>query len=153
MLEIHHSCRQEAERQLAKSLFSQKSELETVQAIVVLAAYSEHGSFALEHAVRLAQNLGLNSAVFRLLDDIKAHADRLTSPEISFSPERTRIIRQARTWLAMVYLDWVHSLENNRIPTIKGRLGPDLRAIITHFSYPIFEIHILLGIELFELQC
>ncbi|EKG10506.1 Transcription factor fungi [Macrophomina phaseolina MS6] len=79
-------CHEEASRLSADSLFSSPARLESVQALLLLAAWSEKPWFALGHAVNMAKDLGLHQI--------------LSTPS-----NNTTITRQARTWLILYHLE------------------------------------------------
>lgn len=84
-------CLDGAHRLSAESLFSSPAQIETVQALLILAAWSEKSWFALGHAVNMAQDLGLHQAL----------------PDGTPTKTASRAIlgKEARTWLIIYHLE------------------------------------------------
>ena len=64
---LYSNCIAEAYRHAKQTLFVSTSSEETVQAIILLAAYSDNGWLMCGHATRMAQELGYDRAFARLL--------------------------------------------------------------------------------------
>lgn len=85
---------EEANRLAAESLFINPATLETAQALLILAAWSEKSWFALSHAVNVALDLGIDNSL-----------SKLTTDSMLPVSEQNRLSRETRTWLIIYHLE------------------------------------------------
>ena len=92
-------CQNEAKRLATESLFQHQTSLASVQAMLLLAAYGEETWFAIGHSQQMALALELDKALPRLLgkDDTSIHSTSLK--------ERRTLMRYARVWLALCFME------------------------------------------------
>lgn len=85
---------QESLRLAAESLFESPPTVESVQAMILLAAYSEKSWFAIGHALQMASTLGLDKAVGQLMKQ---------TPAVTSNAHV--LMRQARTWFILHHME------------------------------------------------
>lgn len=83
---------------IADSLFQYPASLGNVQAMVLLAAYSEKTWFAIGHALQMATDLGLDRTLARL-----ASLQSRSTP--THNRQRRQLVREARIWLAICFME------------------------------------------------
>jgi hypothetical protein len=91
-------CQDEARRLAAETLFGGVPQLEDVQAMAILAAFSERTWFAISHATQMALVLGLQNALPQLLK-------RVNSNDHKTRKEDRILIANARTWLTVLHIE------------------------------------------------
>jgi hypothetical protein len=89
---------EDVRRFIASSMSQYPASLGDVQAVVLLAAYSEKTWYMIGHALQMAIDLKLDKALSRL-DDL----DSALAP--THSKERKQLMRQARIWLALSFME------------------------------------------------
>lgn len=85
---------EEAKRLTAQSLFTKPITIGSVQAMLLLAAYAEEASFAIGHAIHMAQDLQMDHALSKLV----------SGPSLPLK-EKRRLMREVRAWLALCYVE------------------------------------------------
>ncbi|UPK96319.1 hypothetical protein LCI18_007254 [Fusarium solani-melongenae] len=85
---------QESLHLAAESLFESPPTVESVQAMILLAAYSEKSWFAIGHALQMASTLGLDKAVGQLMKQ---------TPAVTSNAHA--LMRQARTWFILHHME------------------------------------------------
>ncbi|KAF4990551.1 hypothetical protein FDECE_14330 [Fusarium decemcellulare] len=131
---------QESLRLAAESLFQSTPTVESVQAMILLAAYSEKSWFALGHALQMASALGLDKAVGQLIKGI---------PEATLDAHE--LIRQARTWFILHHIERelaFGTAHQPRMPHIDDSLREYLDVSLTTSS----DIRYISIIELVQLR-
>lgn len=119
----------EAQRLAEDSFFAKPTKLETVQGMILLAAYSEKTWFSTALILRTALDLGLEKS----LDTLLAHS---TAPRsyLSASMEDRQLVWQTRTWLISSTLELDVASGTGR----KSRLGDvDISKLRKFLDYPL----------------
>lgn len=119
----------EAQRLAEDSFFAKPTKLETVQGMILLAAYSEKTWFSTALILRTALDLGLEKS----LDTLLAHS---TAPRsyLSASMEDRQLVWQTRTWLISSTLELDVASGTGR----KSRLGDvDILKLRKFLDYPL----------------
>ncbi|KAH8816696.1 hypothetical protein F5884DRAFT_230180 [Xylogone sp. PMI_703] len=152
MNKIHDHFREEADRSAAQTLFRRQLDLETVQGLVVLAAYSEHGLFALEHAVRVAQQIGLDTAISQLLDELGLTRGCSNTSSLLNSSRHITLIRKARVWLVINHFKQTYYSYTKTVSATRYNTGSELRTLINLLPYPVFDLSRLAILDILELR-
>ncbi len=71
--ELYHGCIKEARKHAQATLFHSASPKESIQAVILLSAYSDNGWLACGHATRMSQDAGLDKALGRLLIHLRGN--------------------------------------------------------------------------------
>ncbi|KAI1359002.1 hypothetical protein F5Y08DRAFT_320624 [Xylaria arbuscula] len=111
---------QESRRLATASLFANPATLECVQAMILLAAYAEKVWFAIGHALQMALDLGLDTAVDRLINNKPVSA-----------AETHKLVRHARTWLILHHIERELAYGTARKPRMANVNSPSLRNYIS----------------------
>ncbi|RDW71573.1 hypothetical protein BP6252_08136 [Coleophoma cylindrospora] len=137
---LQEVCQVEAQRLAAETLFEGCSQLETVQGMIILAAYSKSCWYLIGHAVRLAQQLQLYKSVPKLLS-------------LPHEPgERFMLIRQARVWMTLAHLEQEIASGTGRHSLTEQDTSPNVRSLVENSIYPGAEYHIIGAIEILRLR-
>ncbi|KAL4787025.1 hypothetical protein BJX76DRAFT_354635 [Aspergillus varians] len=119
----------EAQRLAEDSFFAKPTKLETVQGMILLAAYSEKTWFSTALILRTALDLGLEKS----LDTLLAQSDAPRS-YLSASMEDRQLVWQTRTWLISSTLELDVASGTGR----KSRLGDvDISKLRKFLDYPL----------------
>ncbi|KAL5340689.1 hypothetical protein BJX70DRAFT_104319 [Aspergillus crustosus] len=119
----------EAQRLAEDSFFAKPTKLETVQGMILLAAYSEKTWFSTALILRTALDLGLEKS----LDTLLAHSPAPRS-YLSASMEDRQLVWQTRTWLISSTLELDVASGTGR----KSRLGDvDISKLRKFLDYPL----------------
>ena len=143
--ELHEVCQAEARKLAGESLFIGVPTLEDVQAMTLLAAFSERTWFAIGHAMQMALVLGLHRAFPQLLKDRGA-------PTAQKRKHDKVLARNARTWLTVLHIEWEIAFGTARQPRLEQIDSMSLRAFVTHISSCASDLRILSIIELVQLR-
>jgi hypothetical protein len=145
--DLFNLCWEEAHNLAAKSLFMGSPELETVQGMVLLAAYSEKNWFAIKHARQLGQDLGLDQFLPQLLDQLQQHQNAREK-----HLKRRYLAQGIRTWLILHYVEQEvvdGTARQSRVPPIQEQL---LRSFINIPASTSSDIRIASTIEVVQLR-
>lgn len=115
--------------------------LEAVQAIALMAAYSENGYMLIALALRFATQLGLHKATDQLLA-MHQHREQPTD-------EERELYRLQRVWHGICNLDLFFSLDGGHTPSVTPRTTPrKIRALLNHAECTAVDIRLLSQVEL-----
>ncbi|UPX21088.1 uncharacterized protein EKO05_0011292 [Ascochyta rabiei] len=115
--------------------------LEDVQAITLMAAYSENGYILVALALRFAIQLGLHKTVHRLLDSAE--------DQEHVSAEERELYRLQRVWHGICNLELFFSLDGGHTPSIKPRTTPrKIRFLLNHVECTPVDVRLLSQVEL-----
>ncbi|KAH6625555.1 hypothetical protein C7974DRAFT_337563 [Boeremia exigua] len=115
--------------------------LEAVQAIALMAAYSENGYILIALALRFATQLGLHTATDRLLAPVN-------DPDHSRT-EQSELYRLQRVWHGICNLELFFSLDGGHVPAVTPRSTPrKIRALLNHADCTPVDIRLLSQVEL-----
>ncbi|KAF2702978.1 hypothetical protein K504DRAFT_485987 [Pleomassaria siparia CBS 279.74] len=116
--------------------------LETVQAIAVMASYSENGFTLIAIALRFALTIGLPDAV----DQLMARVSRQLGDN---NPEEKELYRLVRVWYGVCNLDLFFSLDGGKLPGITLGTSPRrIRALVKHPERTTVDVRLLSQVEL-----
>ncbi|KAF2650537.1 C6 zinc finger domain-containing protein [Lophiostoma macrostomum CBS 122681] len=116
--------------------------LEDVQAIALMAAYSENGFVLIALAMRFAIQLGLSAAVDRLMAKSAVRNG-------SISLEEQELYRLARVWHGIVNLELFFALDGGHLPNITPRTSPrKIRMLVNHPERTAVDVRLLSQVEL-----
>lgn len=142
----------EAQRLAEDSFFERPTKLETVQGMILLAAYSEKTWFSTALILRTALDSGLEKSLDRLLSQ-----EDVPRSSLSASMADRQLVWQTRTWLISFTLELDVASGTGR----KSRIGEvDIMKLRKFLDYPlslpsdmrtvcIVELHQLRGKEIF----
>ncbi|KAF2118088.1 hypothetical protein BDV96DRAFT_569214 [Lophiotrema nucula] len=116
--------------------------LEDIQAITIMASYSENGFILLAIALRFAMNLGLSNAVEELLS-------RMSRRSSDTDANERELYRIARVWYGICNLELFFSLDGGKVPSITLRASSRrIRALVKHPESTAADVRLLSQIEL-----
>ncbi|KAK9233774.1 hypothetical protein V1525DRAFT_441397 [Lipomyces kononenkoae] len=138
---IHQLCRHEARRLAAESMFEPSVKIESVQAMIILAAWSDAMWFAVGHALQMAVHLGLSQVLPKLLSNKGVS-------NIQNSNKRNKILaRQVRTWLALYYLEQEIAAGLGRPARVETVREETLRELMQYPTLTAFDVICLSSID------
>lgn len=117
--------------------------LESVQALLVLASYSDSGGVLCDIALRGALNLDLPARVTSLFTSLATshNGGKPLQDQMSFA--------SARTWYGLFVLDEILSLDGGKPPSISLRSSPQrVRALLAHPSRTPLDVRLFAQVEL-----
>ncbi|KAM0085996.1 hypothetical protein ACKRZS_001800 [Fusarium odoratissimum] len=132
---------QESLRLAAESLFESPPTVESVQAMVLLAAYSEKSWFAIGHALQMASALGLDKAVGQLVKQ---------TPTVTSKTHA--LMRQARTWFILHHMERELAFGTAHEPRMPHIQDSSLRAYLGVPLTTSSDIRYISIIELVQLR-
>ncbi|KAH8797335.1 hypothetical protein F5884DRAFT_253948 [Xylogone sp. PMI_703] len=139
-------CLKECRRLATESLFEKPASLESVQAMILLAAYTENAWFVIGHALQMALDLGLDTSMNRLLQ----------YENLSRVPPSTKVshslAQQCRTWLILYHIERELAFGTARRPRI-----PEIEKSLleSYLNHPIFrpsDMRFICTIEIVHLR-
>ncbi|KAH8918398.1 hypothetical protein BT69DRAFT_1353910 [Atractiella rhizophila] len=136
-LEVLRATSEEAHGIARSTLFAATVRIEAVQAVTILAAWSDKGYLASGLASRMALEMGLNRALEKLEDGSKERTEA----------EGRDLVVSARTWLSVYYLDYVMSVGNGR-PVLLSPTHIPTRAFLSSPYATKTDIKLVADIEL-----
>ncbi|KAK9350686.1 hypothetical protein V1523DRAFT_445196 [Lipomyces doorenjongii] len=138
---IQQLCRHEARRLAAETMFEPSVKIESVQAMIILAAWSDAMWFAVGHALQMAVHLGLSQTLPKLLSDIGM--SNIRKPN-----KRNKILaRQVRTWLTLYYLEQEIAAGLGRPARVEAVTEETLREFLQYPTLTAFDIICLSSID------
>jgi hypothetical protein len=146
--ELKRRCEREARALALQSMFENPASIETVQAMILLAVYSEKTWFALGHALQMAGDLRLNEAVDQLLKEENPCHESQSQEQKAHWYELTR---RARTWMLLHHAEREISYGTARPPRIPEVSQDQLRrsvAILGLFASDMRFVSIIEGVQL-----
>ncbi|KAF2733373.1 C6 zinc finger domain-containing protein, partial [Polyplosphaeria fusca] len=121
---------------------STRSTLETVQAVAIMAGYSENGSVLIAIALRFAIESGLPETVNELMD-------LLAQDSGIASAEEENLYRITRIWYGVCNLELFFSLDGGKLPGITVDISSRrIRALVKHPASTAVDIRLLSQVEL-----
>ncbi|XPS80521.1 hypothetical protein M3J09_012474 [Ascochyta lentis] len=115
--------------------------LEDVQAITLMAAYSENGYMLIALALRFAIQLGLHKAVDQLISG--------TYDQEFVSADESELYRLQRVWHGICNLELFFSLDGGHTPSVPSRTTPrKIRALLNHVECTPVDVRLLSQVEL-----
>lgn len=142
-------CEKESRRLAAESLFESPTRLESVQAMIILAAWSEKTWFAIGHAVQMALDMRLQAALPRLLAEESSAA--LLSGQTN--APNLRLAREVRTWLVLNTIEREIAVGTAREPRLKDEIdGAMVRKFLVHPSSRLSDMRFISIVELIQLR-
>ncbi|EXJ80893.1 hypothetical protein A1O3_07181 [Capronia epimyces CBS 606.96] len=149
-------CQGEARALAVETLFDSTPRVETVQGMILLAAYSQRCWHAVGHAVRLAQSIRLDESLSRLMVLLQTPSEPPTGIGLHthtdgrVMAERINLMRQVRVWVTMAHLEQEIASGSGKQSLIEPDevLNVNVRQLIQDPFYPRPDVHILAAIEL-----
>ena len=138
-------CQNEARRLAAETLFAGVPQLEDVQAMAILAAFSERTWFAIGHATQMALDLGLQHALPQLLK-------RINSNDQKARKEDRILIAHARTWLTLLHIELEIAAGTAHRPRLEQMDPAKLRLFSTYPFLRPSDSRILAIVDAVELR-
>ena len=138
-------CQNEARRLAAETLFLGVPQLEDVQAMAILAAFSERTWFAIGHATQMALDLGLQHDLPRLLK-------RMNSNDHTTRKDDRILIARARTWLTVLHIELEIAAGTAHQPRLEHIDPTKLRLLSTHPFMRPADTRILAIVDAVELR-
>ncbi|CAA9963374.1 C6 zinc finger domain containing protein [Pyrenophora teres f. maculata] len=116
--------------------------IEDIQAITLVAAYSENGFVLIAMALRFAMQLGLPHAVDRLIG--KGH-----TRSRAISSDEGELYRLCRVWHGICNLELFFSLDGGKLPGLTLQISPrKIRSLLAHPERTSVDIRLLSQVEL-----
>ncbi|KAM5344070.1 hypothetical protein ACJ41O_012607 [Fusarium nematophilum] len=120
---LREQCLKEVKELVAGSLFHYPASLGKVQGMILLVAYAESTWFAIGHALQMALDLGLDKTL--------SHEQMPDRQSLSHSEGQRQVIRSARVWLALCFIEREIAIGTARLSRIPKVPPADL----AHFTY------------------
>ncbi|KZV96233.1 hypothetical protein EXIGLDRAFT_733595 [Exidia glandulosa HHB12029] len=137
-----YKCLEEAQGIARSTLFGPIVRKEAVQAMVVLAAWSQQGWLPSGHAMRMALDLGLHRALEKLAEP--SHAGKRRSDD-----EERDLVVSARIWLCLYWLDHQMSLGTGRPIVLRDEASiRNCRVLLAHPMATATDVRLVSQIEL-----
>ncbi|KAL6704878.1 hypothetical protein ACN47E_007561 [Coniothyrium glycines] len=131
-----------AEEGFTSPKYRQMQSLEDVQAIALVAAYSENGFVLIALALRFAMQLGLHQAIDKLMA-------RTRDQRHDAATEEVELYRLCRVWHGICNLELFFSLDGGKLPGMTLDISPrKVRSLITHSERTAVDVRLLSQIEL-----
>lgn len=99
--DVQKACRNHAQRIAVGTMFSPVARIEAVQAMILLAAFSEAGWLPGGHAVRMAIDMGINRSFIMLLRSGMGKGKSKAELE-----EERHLVVHSRVWFCVSLLPW-----------------------------------------------
>ncbi|KAH8719259.1 hypothetical protein GQ44DRAFT_623700 [Phaeosphaeriaceae sp. PMI808] len=116
--------------------------VEDVQAVTLMAAYSENGFVMIALALRFANQLGLPNAVDQLIA-------KCANPSRLVDSDEQELYRLSRLWHGICNLELFFSLDGGKMPSMTMHVSPrKIRTLINHQERTAVDIRLLSQIEL-----
>ncbi|KAL5114561.1 hypothetical protein ACEQ8H_007530 [Pleosporales sp. CAS-2024a] len=116
--------------------------LEEIQAVTLMAAYSDSGSVLIALALRFAIQLGIPSAVDKLIA-------KCTNRSRTITLEEQELYRYSRIWHGLCNLEVFYSLDGGKNPGMTRHLSPrKIRTLVKHPERTAVDVRLLSQIEL-----
>ncbi|KAF1833505.1 hypothetical protein BDW02DRAFT_589605 [Decorospora gaudefroyi] len=116
--------------------------VEDIQAIALVAAYSENGFVLVATALRFAMQLGLPLAVDRLVAKGNTRSRLITTDE-------QELYRLSRIWHGICNLELFFSLDGGKLPGLTLHTSPrKIRSLLAHPERTAVDIRLLSQVEL-----
>ena len=138
-------CQNEARRLAAETLFIGVPKLEDVQAMAILAAFSERTWFSIGHATQMALVLGLQHALPQLLK-------RITSNDLKARKEDRILLSNTRTWLTVLHIELEIAAGTANRPRLEQIDPAKLRLLSTHPFLRLSDFRVLAIVDAVELR-
>ncbi|KAM5368065.1 hypothetical protein ACJZ2D_009669 [Fusarium nematophilum] len=119
---LREQCLKEVKELVAGSLFHYPASLGKVQGMILLVAYAESTWFAIGHALQMALDLGLDKTL--------SHEQMPDRQSLSHSEGQRQVIRSARVWLALCFIEREIAIGTARLSRIPKVPPADL----AHFT-------------------
>ncbi|CAH0057122.1 unnamed protein product [Clonostachys solani] len=124
-----------------ESLFEIPARIESVQAMILLAAFSEKVWFAIGHALQMALDLGLDESF-----------DRITKEKSSSPAETYTLLQRTRTWLILYHIEREFAFGTSKKPRIANISISALRKLYNMDITTSSDIRYISIIELVQLR-
>lgn len=145
-------CYQEARSLAAATLFKGVSPIESIQAMVLMAAYSTDNWLAIGHAVRMAQHARLDQSLPLLLGT-SSHVARVGSIGPPSTNKSSRVLAcEARTWLILFHIEQEISSGMARPSLLREVDVLGARALLDHSLSQSSDVRFISTIELVILR-
>ena len=144
--DLHHAIRQHtSDLMLQDAGFS----LEHIQALLVIASYSDSGGLLCDAALRASLQLDIPRRVTGLLSSLAADS---TGPH-QHSPDSVLLYANARVWYGLFVLDQILSLDGGKPPSLSlNTTSRRVRALIKHPCRTQLDLRLFAQVELNELR-
>lgn len=156
---LQQVCQAEAQKLAAETLFHGGSQLEIVQGMIVVAAYSKRCWYIVGHAVRLAQQMQLGRSLPDLLSlsrqstlGTSSNLTKCTSTAKTIAAKRFTLVRQVRVWMTLAHLEQEIAVGTGRHSLIERDSNLNVRGLVDDPLFPRTDLHILGAIELLRLR-
>lgn len=143
--DVSQICQNEARRLAAETLFVGVPQLEDVQAMAILAAFSERTWFAIGHATQMALDLGLQHALPQLVK-------RINSNDHKTRKEDRILVAHARTWLTVLHIELEIAVGTAHPPRLEQIDPAKLRSFATYPFLRPSDSRILAIVDAVELR-
>ena len=147
---VANACQAEAQAFAARTLFGSAISLETIQAMILLAAYSPRCWYLVGHAVRLAQRMRLGISLSDLSWELEDRGRQGTAkvPTATDISAGARRMRRVRVWMALAHLEQEIASGIGMRSLIDRDQRLQIRGLIEEALYPRADTHILAAVEL-----
>lgn len=142
--------------------------LESIQALIVAASYSEHGWLLSSLALRLAMQLSLPTAVDGLLTNVSGRNKTMGDQIVVSDEEEQNLFRAARIWWGAFNLEHMYkasfvrlsaynfadsecrfSLDGEKPPSVTFKDNPSrMRSLLSHPERTVVDLRLLSQVEL-----
>ncbi|KIY62636.1 hypothetical protein CYLTODRAFT_383348 [Cylindrobasidium torrendii FP15055 ss-10] len=143
--EIHLKCLEEVQATSCASLFLPISKIEAVQAMLLVAGWSDNGWLSCGHAVRMAQELSLHKSWPTLME-------RIVTSQANLIADRELMVA-SRTWFALYLFEHQLSYATGRPSILKDDASiKNCRLILQHPATVDDDMRLVSTVELMALR-
>ena len=140
-------CKDGADKLAARSLFTNPCILESIQATIILAYYSEKSWFAIGHALQMAQDIGLHTALQNYIN--KFQRASLSADE---RKQKFLLFREIRVWVVLQHMEREIALGTGREPRCDRIPVAQLRQISSDIDFPPAVLRSVATAEIMQLR-
>lgn len=141
---LRERCLTEARRLALESLFGNPATIDSVKAMVLLAAHAGKTWFAIGHAFQMAMDLGLESSLSELVQS--------TEDNLLHNSQRWELIERARVWLILAHIEKEVAYGTARQPRTPPVESKALRHFLSLSACATSDVRFLSTIEIVQVR-
>lgn len=140
-----HKCFLEAQNLATQSLFASFARLETIQGMLLLAAYSDKNWFAVSHTYQMSRDMGLHDSIY------EEHETSRSVDALRDSRDR-RLVRRTRTALILHHVE--QEVASGTTRPSKGRPVKEdfMKGFLGNRFLNTYDMRIVANVEIVQLR-